>query len=833
MSPEQCRGTAITLATDSYSFGVLAYHVLAGEPPFSGDALELALHHLNDVPVPPSKRCTELTDRVDRVVLALLAKDPADRPSSLVGAVDAIVGDAPLPTAPRGRRTVRSMWLAIGVIGAVGIAGTVIVRGYASSADDTTDECAPATERLATIWDPPTRDAIAARFAAVSRVDVASTWHHLSEDLDAYAARWSTLWEHACHPSNRKAEEPLLHAQRLTCLENALLELRGTSKSLMAIDVSGFAHATDRYELASANAALDGCANDVVLREQRSPPPPAVRDEVTRLAVEFAIVGKQLVAGGTGAETVDFDDALARMETIADRLEAVGVPSAAETSSRASFLVYRAHGDLARVEPARAAIADAIRRAERAHADALLAGIYTERGRLELGLANGDTKAIEDALERGEAALRRSGQPGALDVLRAELDIRAGRLDHAVELLRRDLAQPVRWLLTAARTSWWASSENVRILLIDLLARLGRHDEAIAEARDAAAAADRAMGNHLSSFWAHRVLEQTLLRAGRVAEALTEANREISILVAIQGQPVMIQRVHARRMAYALQLGRREVVDEARAAAIASGATEIEIVRGAASRGSLELAKLELDRMAAVKSSDETDEALAILAFETGDLASMKQHADRVRIGAKLDPSNTILGDPAAPTAWWLVAIADAAAGRRAAAELRLATLARYHEASDPGVAIGSTFNDGLVLAALSRWQDARTAFERARSMPNVWVRDVNLAEIDAWLGLARLEVGDPTAALQPLEECLDLLMSSAAKNAGTATDGFAYFAPIAELGLARALWSTSGDKARARYLAGQARDHFARLGPFKDRDRQTAIRWLEEHSNS
>ncbi|KAB2894400.1 MAG: serine/threonine protein kinase, partial [Kofleriaceae bacterium] len=80
MSPEQCRGNAVTLATDAYSLGVLAYHVLVGGPPFTGDPIELALHHVNDPPEPPSRRWDELDDRVDRVLLALLAKDPRDRP---------------------------------------------------------------------------------------------------------------------------------------------------------------------------------------------------------------------------------------------------------------------------------------------------------------------------------------------------------------------------------------------------------------------------------------------------------------------------------------------------------------------------------------------------------------------------------------------------------------------------------------------------------------------------------------------------------------------------------------------------------------------------------
>ena len=80
MSPEQCRGKGIDTRTDLYAFGALAYHVLVGEPPFAGDSLELVLHHLNDTAIAPSLRCPAVSPDVDDVLLALLAKDPNNRP---------------------------------------------------------------------------------------------------------------------------------------------------------------------------------------------------------------------------------------------------------------------------------------------------------------------------------------------------------------------------------------------------------------------------------------------------------------------------------------------------------------------------------------------------------------------------------------------------------------------------------------------------------------------------------------------------------------------------------------------------------------------------------
>ena len=220
-------------------------------------------------------------------------------------------------------------------------------------------------------------------------------------------------------------------------------------------------------------------------------------------------------------------------------------------------------------------------------------------------------------------------------------------------------------------------------------------------------------------------------------------------------------------MAYGLRLGRPEVLAEARAAMIKAGATDREIVEASFAIGALDLARAELDHVTTM-SPIAIEDLRATLDFYAGDLAGMKQHAERVSPSipaTQPDGAAWFWGVENAP---WYLAIADAAAGRRKEAEARLATLAPLHALSvDVHLRASSYINDGWVLAALGRWADARTAFETAQALP-IWRRpgwgsiagDPGVAEIDAWLGVARLEAGDAKAALAPLEESLDVLMS-------------------------------------------------------------------------
>jgi tRNA A-37 threonylcarbamoyl transferase component Bud32 len=91
MAPEQCRGAAdLDHRADLYALGCVLHEMVAGAPPFGGDAAGVVLGaHLHLPPPPLRAIAPHATAELEALVLRLLAKHPAQRPAS----ADALVAE--------------------------------------------------------------------------------------------------------------------------------------------------------------------------------------------------------------------------------------------------------------------------------------------------------------------------------------------------------------------------------------------------------------------------------------------------------------------------------------------------------------------------------------------------------------------------------------------------------------------------------------------------------------------------------------------------------------------------------------------------------------------
>lgn len=200
LSPEQIRGEAGAAAADLYALGCVCYELLCGRPPFVGTATEVLSQHVGARPDPPGRYRPGIPAELERLVLALLEKDPGARPTGaevVRGLLAAAPRRAPhasgppaptsvlpsVPPAPAGQegspvrawagRTTRflresppGMFVAI-LLGVVTV--PVLVALWASASPDPVGQGTAAVPSAITSAAPPERSAPASPTPAVSR----------------------------------------------------------------------------------------------------------------------------------------------------------------------------------------------------------------------------------------------------------------------------------------------------------------------------------------------------------------------------------------------------------------------------------------------------------------------------------------------------------------------------------------------------------------------------------------------------------------------------------------------------------------------------------------
>jgi serine/threonine protein kinase len=95
LAPEQLTArSAFDARVDQYAFGAIGYHMLTGQPPFTGEPEKVAEAHATREPVPMSRRSgvDDVSEALDQVILRCLEKDPNDRFRSMEGVLRALEG---------------------------------------------------------------------------------------------------------------------------------------------------------------------------------------------------------------------------------------------------------------------------------------------------------------------------------------------------------------------------------------------------------------------------------------------------------------------------------------------------------------------------------------------------------------------------------------------------------------------------------------------------------------------------------------------------------------------------------------------------------------------
>ncbi|MBX3471439.1 MAG: response regulator [Planctomycetes bacterium] len=101
MSPEQAAGERVDGRTDVYSLGCILYELVCGARVFEARTVSRLLRaHLTEPPVAPSERGVVVSPRFEALVLRMLAKDSAERPSA-AGVVEALEAIAARPPTTR------------------------------------------------------------------------------------------------------------------------------------------------------------------------------------------------------------------------------------------------------------------------------------------------------------------------------------------------------------------------------------------------------------------------------------------------------------------------------------------------------------------------------------------------------------------------------------------------------------------------------------------------------------------------------------------------------------------------------------------------------------
>jgi eukaryotic-like serine/threonine-protein kinase len=379
MGPEVLRGGAADAASDQFSFGVLAYELLAGKRPFEGATWADLLRAIEDHDV---RAIADVPGWLDDVVRRCLEVEPAKRHVSMTVIADAL--------AQRLARRSPALWLA-GALAATLIASGVtwaIVRPSYSQRG-----------QLESAWTPAAQAELAQRGVPESTLWAIDRWNR-----DWIAERDHTTSAHD-------------GVDRAAARERCLVQRRDELGALVRA-----ASPQTRERLLDAVVALPAPSE---CRNADADPLPADLARATaarEVMHELPALRARIALGNASAESVGAAGIVAKAR------ESGHEP----TLSDALLAQAEALRAIDKQDDAARAARDAVSAAERGHADLLRARAWLTR--VAIAGEQRDLAAAEDLGEVAQATIDRVGAPhlaASLARLRGLIAYNRGRLDEA------------------------------------------------------------------------------------------------------------------------------------------------------------------------------------------------------------------------------------------------------------------------------------------------------------------------------------------------------------------------------------------------------------------
>ncbi len=766
MAPEQFAGDPTEPRTDQFAFCVALWEALFGERPFEGSSYaELAANVTCGARRPPPRDAP-----VPASIRAALDTGLATRPERRHADMAAIVATLDAELTPRRSR----WWIGLAATSVVAISGFALVRQ--APAARSLEDCPPAAERFAGIWDDEVRAALGSRFAAsAERPYVAPTWTSLEREQDGLVADWTLSYEQACAAtSSSDAATRRLAAQRLDCLDAAIPKL--SLPSLL-----GTKEAAQRFA-ATYTGGAGGIREEATCRSDafvRRVPPPASDAQRAERVLEIDAQLLTAAAMTMGGRPLD---ALPLIERAVEDARAVGyAPALAVALTKlADARIRLGHAD------AQETLDEALHTAEAAGHDRIIFRTLL----MKAHASEGDARF--ELVDRADAIVARLGSPpdalAELAIARATALDNAGRADEAVALLqatadtqRHDdrvsvALRRVLYLrlagLSGARDAPTLRLEAGRAAIEVVAAEVGAQHPATTAARDYAALA--------------------LFRLGRYDESLAEYDQLVTIFEAVfpEGHPKL-----------GWVLGQRGRVLEA-------------LGRIAESRRSFERGEAMLSRLVGPTHADVLRLSafyLAVRALAEGDDPELRRRVQIYRGTTIEHPGVSLLSSALAA----LDGDAELARAELASAQAGLGK-------QPPQATWALRPLTAYILVLLG--DETAALLEAAQLVEDPPQPDYGTHGATAMAGFIYASAGDYRAALPPLSRAVEL--------AATVTPPtIAWYSPMAHYALAISLEETGGDHDRAVEAARTAVAQARVTGLPGLNIAENAATWLSEHA--